>query len=140
MTTEAVLQAEPALAELAEQFAQWRQTRQAHEPIPPRLWSQAVALTALLPYSQVAKRLRLSPTDLKKRCLTRPGMTSVDVSPPALAFVEVTGVAFGAEPASHPLLIEVERPDGARLRVHAAPSLPLGPVLRAFLESPGCCN
>ena len=78
--TESVLQAEPALAELADQFAQWRQTRQAHEPIPPRLWSQAVTLTALLPYSQVAKRLRLSPTDLKKRCLARPEM-----SPPARA-------------------------------------------------------
>ena len=45
MTTDAVLQAEPVLADLAEQFAQWRQTRQGHEPIPPRLWSQAVALT-----------------------------------------------------------------------------------------------
>src|SRR5512134_787366 len=136
MMTESVLQAEPALADLAEQFAQWRQTRQPHEPIPPRLWSQAVALTALLPYSQVAKRLRLSPTDLKKRCLARPEMDPADTSP-APTFVEVTGVAVGAEPTSHTLLIEVERPDGARLRVHAAPSLPLAPVLRAFLESPG---
>ena len=140
MTTEPVLQAEPALADLAEQFAQWRQTRQAHEPIPPRLWSQAVALTALLPYSQVAKRLRLSPTDLKKRCLARPGMEPAEATPPAPTFVEVTGVAVGAAPASPPLRIEVERPDGARLRVHAAPSLSLAAVLRAFLESPGCCN
>ena len=60
MATEPGLQAEPTLAELADQVAQWRQTRRAHEPIPPRLWSQAVALTALLPYSQVAKRRRLS--------------------------------------------------------------------------------
>src|SRR5512134_1644531 len=139
MTTDAILQAEPVLADLAEQFAHWRQTRQHHEPIPPRLWSQAVALTVLLPYSQVAKRLRLSPTDLKKRCLARPGMEPA-AAPPAPAFIEVTGVAFGPEPASQALLIEVERPDGARLRVHAAPSLPLAPVLRAFLESPGCCN
>ena len=140
MTTNAVLQAEPALADLADQFAQWRQTRQPHEPIPPRLWSQAVALTALLPYSQVAKRLRLSPTDLKKRCLARLGMTLAETMPPTPAFVELTGVAVGAAPASHALLIEVERPDGARLRVHAAPSLPLVSVLRAFLDSPGCCN
>ena len=113
MTTDPVLQAEPVLADLAEQFAHWRQTRQAHEPIPPRLWSQAVALTALLPYSPVAKRLRLSPTDLKKRCLARPGMDTA-ATPPAAAFVEVTEVAFGAAPASPPLLIEIERPDGAR--------------------------
>ena len=140
MTTDAVLQAEPALADLADQFAQWRQTRQSHEPIPPRLWSQAVALTALLPYSQVAKRLRLSPTDLKKRCLARPGMTLAETTPPTPAFVAVTGVAVGAAPASPPLLIEVERPDGARLRVHAAPSLPVVAVLRVFLETAGCCN
>ena len=138
--TEPVLQAEPVLADLADQFAQWRQTRQPHEPIPSRLWSQAVALTALLPYSQVAKRLRLSPTDLKKRCLARPGMEPSAVTPPAPAFLEVTGVAFGTEPASHPVLIEVERPDGARLRVQSATALPLAAVLRAFLETAGCCN
>lgn len=138
--TEPVLQAEPALAELADQFAQWRQTRQPHEPIPPRLWSQAVALTARLPYSQVAKRLRLNRTALKNRCLARPEMDPAEVSPPAPAFVEVTGVAVAAAPVSPPVLIEIERPDGARLRLHAAASLPLAPVLRVFLESPGCCN
>ncbi len=139
MTTDTILQAEPVLAALAEPFAQWRQKRQAHEPIPPRLWSQAVALTALLPYSQVAKRLRLSPTDLKKRCLARPGMDAA-ATPPAAAFVEVTGVAFGAAPASPPLLIEIERPDGARLRVQSTTALSLVPVLRAFLETAGCYN
>src|SRR5512144_2564975 len=113
MTTDTVLHAEPVLADLAKQFAQWRQTRQAHEPIPPRLWSQAVALTALLPYSQVAKRLRLSPTDLKKRGLARPGMDPAEVTPPIPTFVEVTGMALRAERASNGLLIEVERPDGA---------------------------
>lgn len=82
----------------------------------------------------------LSPTDLKKRCLARPGMNPADVSPSTPAFVEVTGMAVSAAPASPPLLIEVERPDGARLRVHAAASLPLAPVLRAFLDSAGCCN
>src|SRR5512143_3453038 len=110
MTTDTVLQAAPVLADLAEQFAHWRQTRQAHEPIPPRLWSQAVALTALLPYSQVAKRLRLSPTDLQKRCLARLGMSPAALPPPTPACVELTGVAFGTDAASPPLLIEVERP------------------------------
>ena len=99
-----------------------------------------MALTALLPYSQVAKRLRLSPTDRKKRCLARPGMEPAEAMPLAPTLVEVTGVAVGAAPASPPLLIEIERPDGVRLRIRAAPSLPLAPVLRAFLESPGCCN
>lgn len=140
MATESLLQAEPALAELADQFAQWRQTRRAHEPIPPRLWRQAVDLTALLPYAQVAKRLRLRPTDLKKRCLAQPEMDPVDAAPPSPAFMEVTGLALGMGLAASATLIEVERPDGARLRVHSATALPLAAVLRAFLESPGCCN
>ena len=72
--TDRLLQAEPALADLAEQFEQWRRTRAtAQERIPPRLWDQAVGLTRMLPCSQVATRLRLSPTDLKKQCLARQG-------------------------------------------------------------------
>lgn len=134
MATAPFLQAEPALAELADQFAQWRQTRRAHEPIPPRLWSQAVALTALLPYSQVAKRLRLSPADLKKRCLARPGMDRADIAPPPPDFIEVTGLALGGRIASSALLIEVERPDGTRLRLHYPDAPPVAMVLRAFLE------
>ena len=134
MATEPILQAESALAELADQFAQWRQSRRAHEPIPPRLWSQAVALTALLPYSQVAKRLRLSPADLKKRCLARPGMDRADSAPPPPDFIEVTELALGGRSASRAFLIEVERPDGTRLRLHYPDTPPVAMVLRAVLE------
>jgi hypothetical protein len=71
MVTEPLLQTESALADLAEQFEHWRRSRAtAQERIPAALWDQAVALTTVLPGSQVAKRLRLSPTDLKK---TGPG-------------------------------------------------------------------
>jgi hypothetical protein len=142
MATEPFLQAESALAELAEQFAQWRQTRQAQEPIPSWLWNQAVTLTALLPLSQVAKRLRLSRTDLKKHCLRQPELGPADAVPSPPAFMEVTGRALGVRPgpAVSVTLLEVERPAGARLRVHSPTALPVVAVLRAFLESPGCCN
>ncbi len=76
MATE-LLQAELALAELAEHFDHWRRNRAtAQERIPPALWDQAVVLTSVLPRSHVAKRLRLSPTDLKKTCLARPTASS----------------------------------------------------------------
>ena len=134
--TEPLLQAEPALADLAEQFEQWRRTRAtAQERIPQPLWDQAVVLTTVLPCSQVAKRLRLSPTDLKKQCLARQGSRVTETSPPHPGFIEVMAHGVGAA-ASTPTLIEVERPDGARLRLHyrTAPP-PLATVLRAFLEA-----
>jgi hypothetical protein len=135
--TDRLLQAEPALADLAEQFEQWRRTRAtAQERIPPALWDQAVMLTTVLPCSQVAKRLRLSPSDLKKQCLARQGAVVAEATLPHSGFIEVTTPTFGTAAVASATLIEVERPDGARLRLHyrTAPP-PLGTVLRAFLES-----
>jgi len=137
MATKPILQAEPALADLAEQFDQWRRSRAtAQERIPQPLWDQAVVLTTVLPCSQVAKRLRLSPTDLKKQCLARQGSLGVEATSPHPGFIEVTTPAFGTAAAPSATLIEVERPDGARLRLHyrTAPP-PLATVLQAFLES-----
>ena len=135
--TDRLLQAEPALADLAEQFEQWRRTRAtAQERIPPTLWDQAVMLTTVLPCSQVAKRLRLSPSDLKKQCLARQGSVVAEATLPHSGFIEVTTPTFGTAAVASATLIEVERPDGARLRLHyrTAPP-PLGTLLRAFLES-----
>jgi len=136
MVTEPILQTEPALADLAEQFEHWRQTRTTvQERIPQTLWDQAVVLTTVLPCSQVAKRLHLSPTDLKKQCLARPASIPTEVVSPYSGFVEVTAHGFGPAAVSSTTLIEVERPDGARLRLHyrTAPP-PLATLLRAFLE------
>ena len=109
MAIEPVLQAEPALADLAEQFDQWRRTHAtAQERIPPALWEQTVVLTTVLPCSQVAKRLRLSPTDLKKQCLARQGSLVAATASPHPGFIEVTAHGVGAA-ASTPPLIEVER-------------------------------
>ena len=139
--TEPLLQAEPALADLAEQFEQWRRTRAtAQERIPPPLWDQAVVLTTMLPCSQVAKRLRLSPTDLKKQCLARQGSLVAEATSPHPGFIEVTTPAFGATAAPSATLIEVERPDGVRLRLHYRDAPPLAAVLRAFLEVAPCCS
>jgi hypothetical protein len=140
MAIEPVLQAEPALADLAEQFEQWRRTRPtAHERIPQPLWDQAVVLTTVLPCSQVAKRLRLSPTDLKKQCLARQGARVAEAASPHPDFIEVTPVGFEPPAVPHGAVIEVERPDGSRLRLHYQDAPPLAIILRAFLEvAPGC--
>ena len=139
--TEPLLQAEPALADLAEQFEQWRRTRATvQERIPPPLWDQAVVLTTMLPCSQVAKRLRLSPTDLKKRCLVRQGSVVAETASPHPGFIEVTAHRLDAAAAPSATLIEVERPDGARLRLQYQEAPPLVAVWRAFLEVAPCCS
>lgn len=137
MTTKSFLQAEPALADLAEQFDQWRRSRAtAQERIPQPLWDQAVVLTTVLARSQVAKRLHLSPTDLKRQCLARQGSLGVEVTSPGPGFIEMTPPAFGTAAAPSATLIEVERPDGARLRLQYRDSAPsLAAVLGAFLGS-----
>ena len=66
MKIESPLHAEHQLDQLAAQFEHWRQTRtHPGERFPQALWDQAVALSATLPPSHVAKQLRLRLTDLK---------------------------------------------------------------------------
>jgi hypothetical protein len=141
MATEPFLQAEPALADLAEQFEQWRRTRATvQERIPPALWDQAVMLTTVLPCSRVAKRLRLSPTDLKKQSLARQGSRVAEAASPHPGFIEVTAAGFETPAVPQAAVIEVERPDGVRLRLQYQDAPPLVVVLRAFLEVAPCCS
>ena len=143
MHTMTAAQAEQQLADLAEQFAQWRQQRTYRfAPFPRPLWEQAIALTALLPLAVVAKRLQLRGRDLQKRCAAQdegpcaePGAAgSGPPTPTAVSFVEVPAAAVWPRPAPT-TEIELHRADGARLwiRSHESP-LPLAVVVRTFLE------
>lgn len=134
MADEPLQQAEAALADLAEQFECWRRSRTTRqERIPPSLWDRAVALSAVLPCARVARRLRLRSTDLRKRGLAGPATVATEVAGPDPDFVEVPAPWLGSAPPGA-TLIEVERPDGARLRVRYRDAPPLAAVLRAFLE------
>ena len=132
-------QAEHQLAQVADRFDHWRQTRTTPaEPIPPALWEQAIALTALVPITRIARRLRVSGGELKKRCAAHHAAPSAPVSPAALGFVEVPAAPAWPFPAAG-IELELHRPDGTRLRI-AGPEthLPLLAMVRAFLETPVC--
>ena len=122
------------LDQLAGQFEHWRQSRShPSERIPQRLWDQAATLVQGLPYSRVAQHLRVSPRDLKKHMATqhdsRPATTPM---PPR--FVEVPPMASWP-PATPTMEIELERPDGVRLRIRCPESTsPVTALVRAFLE------
>jgi len=61
-------QAEHQLTAVADRFDEWRQTRTTRaEPIPQRLWEQAIALTTMFSLARVATRLRVSGGELNAR-------------------------------------------------------------------------
>jgi hypothetical protein len=125
-------QAEDELRQVAQQFSQWRQNRTTPRGrIPSPLWAQAVALTRVLPLSQVAKQLGLCPQRLRKRGggkAVAAGSSAPSVAPP---FIEVTP-AWRSPTAE----VEVQRSDGTHLHItyhEAAPALV--PLLQTFLDS-----
>ena len=122
------------LDQLASQFEHWRQNRShPSECIPQPLWDQAAALARVLPRSRVAQHLRVSPSDLNKHMATLNG--SKPATPPTLPrFVEVPPTPAWP-PATAAMEIELERPDGARLRLRCPESTaPVAALVRAFLE------
>jgi transposase-like protein len=125
-------QAEEALTHLTHHFAQWRQSRRTPRGrIPPGLWARAVALTATLSVSRVARQLGLTPHALKRRCETASGLPTPPPAPYAPQFVEVTPA--GRIPATE---VEIQRSDGTRLRITYSDASPtLVPLLQTFLES-----
>jgi hypothetical protein len=137
MNTVAPAYAEQALAQLAQEFDHWRHLRTSRAtPIPQHLWEQAIALTALLPRGQVAKRLRLSGGEFKKRCAAQHAPRSAQASPAALDFVELPATPSWPLPIP-PVEVELQRADGARLRIHYHESAPpVAALVRTFLETP----
>ncbi len=124
-------QAEEALIHLTHHFAQWRQSRRTPRGrIPQELWAQAVALTATLPVTRVAHHLGLTSQALKKRRAALKATASP--LPPAQVphFVEVA--AAWRTPVTE---VEIQRPDGVRLRITYRDTSPaLVPLLQTFLE------
>ena len=119
------------LDQLAGQFEQWRRTRShPSERIPQRLWKQAAALSRVLPYSRVAQHVRVSPSDLKKHMAT-PRASKSATSP---RFVEVPTLSARSS-TTQVMEMELERPDGARLRLRCPESASsVTAWVRAFLE------
>jgi hypothetical protein len=131
MNIETPLPTDHRLDQLAGQFEHWRQMRlHPSERIPQRLWKQAAALARMLPYCRVAQHLRLSPSDLKKHMATPPDSRSV----PTSGFVEVPPTPVWP-PTTQVMEIELERPDGTRLRVRCPESTSsVTALVQAFLE------
>jgi len=128
-------QIDQALSRLAGRFEQWRGTRTStRERIPESLWAEAVSLTEVVSINRIARRCRLSPGDLKKHCDAHRSAVMIPTSVPAPAFVELPPPGVWSPPSDEPMLVELERPDGSRMRLryrHTPP--PLESLVEAFL-------
>ena len=129
---------------VAEHFEQWRSGKKKGERIPESLWHEAVELVDAYGVSQVSRVLRLGGRDLnKRRGVSGSGQhrrRRVEEKP---AFVEVergSARAAAASPPPSALWVELERPDGVRLRIHGDRSLDLPGLIGRFLEAPVCCS
>ena len=127
--------AEHQLTQVADCFDAWRQARTTRAtPIPHDLWEQAIALTALFPITRIARRIRVSGGELKKRCAAHHAARSTPAAVDAPGFVEVPPLPAWSLPTSG-IEIELHRPDGTRLRIAGLETqLPLLAVVRTFLE------
>lgn len=124
--------AEEVLTQLTHHFAQWRQSRPTpRSRIPAGLWARAVALTATFSISRVATQLGLTPSALKRQRATLQGTAAPTALSQPSQFVEV--MPTWRTPTTE---VEIERPDGARLRITYSDAAPaLVPLLQTFLES-----
>jgi len=85
--------------------------------------------------ARVATRLQVSGGELKQRCAAHHAALAAPVSTATPGFVEVPTAPAWPLPTSG-IELELQRPDGARLRIVAHESqLPLTAVVRTFLET-----
>lgn len=96
------------------EFARWRKRRKAGERIPKELWRRAVELAEELGINPTARALRLDYYSLKKR-VDREAVSASSATPVTSEFVEIPAAAIAA---TGECVVEVERPGGARMRLH----------------------
>jgi hypothetical protein len=122
------------LQELAEHFQQWRNLKQPGERIPDHLWREAISLVGAYGVTQITRTLRLSSTDFnKRRRRIESGEHQPDVEGET-AFVQINPKLMerALEPAAAGWL-ELERPDGLRLRIQPTPGADLLALVERFM-------
>jgi hypothetical protein len=103
----------PTISEVKEQFKTWRRTRKSPRPIPEKLWTAAVSLTAKHSISQISKELVLDYTALKKRVPIKKKDSAAKMSPPGFIELNLEPPAAASE-----CVVEMQDILGAKMRMH----------------------
>ncbi len=99
-------------------FEHWRRTREGHSRIPDPLWNSAVKLSVTFGIHRTAKTLRLNADSLKRRVASGDGSDSPRREATA-TFVELVS---SGPPCSPECIVELEHPDGTKMRIQVAGS------------------
>lgn len=123
------------LEEVAEHFKQWRNGKEKGERIPESLWSEAIGLVGTYGVSQVTRSLHLSGTDLnKRRGIVGTSKRRRGAGGKTL-FMEVAPalVDQALGPKAGTAWMELERPDGLRLRIRPSGGADLLALVDRFM-------
>ena len=130
------------LKEVAEHFAQWRKHKKNGERIPEYLWSEALGLLGTYGVSQVTRTLRLGGSELNKRRKMIEARQHRQGPGGETAFVEIDPVVMNQTPESQASAVwmELERPDGLRLRIRPSGGVDLLALVEHFMGARACCS
>ena len=125
---------QPTLEEVSAQLENWRKNKKSiREPIPQKLWQQAVELSKKHSVSIISNALRLSYTDLKERVygpsISKPAINKKDPD-----FIEIKCEQPFTEAES---TVEIENKSGLKMKVcfKGKPDFDLLSLAKIFLES-----
>lgn len=121
-----------AVSDLRRRLDSWRRNRTRLGPIPPPLWQEAAALARVRGVHPIARSLGLDYNALRRhvRAGSIAACTATPVAPSA--FVELALVPSSPPPAE--CIAELERRDGARMRIKLARSEDLLALTESFLR------
>jgi hypothetical protein len=123
------------LPEVAEHFQQWRTMKQPGARIPDQLWHEAISLVGDYGITQITRTLRLSSTDFnKRRRLIEAGQRQPEAARET-AFVEINPQRMDRTlaPGAAAGWLELERPDGWRLRIQPTQRAELLALVERFM-------
>ena len=124
---------QPTLEEVSAQLDNWRKNKKSiREPIPQKLWQQAVELSKKHSVSIISNTLRLSYTDLKER-VYGPSVSKPSINKKYPDFIEIKcGQPFLVSEAT----LEIEDKNGLKMKVcfKGKPDFDLMNLAKAFLE------
>jgi hypothetical protein len=120
------------LEEVAEHFERWRRNKKRGDRIPQPLWDEAIGLVETHGISQVTRTLRLSATDLnKRRGIVRASQRRQTLIAET-AFVEVERAPIPVSD-TEAMWMELERPDGMRLRIRPSQGVDMLALVDRFM-------